>query len=286
MTRTDFGYEFAYIAVVDAYKWWINSDFGFLQATGVLAADGSETGVAVGTFDVTTMRRIARAYTVNRNIPAHAADAEGQRLAQALQAADVETWLCKPFAERAKCLADFVRSNPVQLEADANGKVTERQLASALSKLTWFLRPRDWTIFDKFVGAAVLGRDQAGIAQMTAYYETLAPTWGKVSTQLVDEVDKAGLCPLLGYRVADKYLFAQGVGMYRSALRKNGEAYDKVDSSLTLAQRFQSGAVQTLLTASRATGQVLSLHMGDTLSSLAAAVSPILSASAWIKDPA
>lgn len=285
MTQTDIAYEFAYIAVVDAYKWWINSDFGFLQATGVLAADGSETGVAVGTFDVTTMRRIARAYTVNRNIPAHQADAEGQRVAQALQAVDVEKWLRKPFAKRAEDLADFVRNNPVQLKADADGNVTERQLASALSKLTWFLRPRDWTIFDKFVGAAVLGRDQAGIAQMTAYYDKLAPAWSEVSKQLVAEVEKAGLCPLLGYRIADKYLFAHGIGMYRPAVRKNGVTYDKFDPSLTLAQRFQSGSVQTLLTASRATGQVLSLHMGDTLSSLAAAVSPILSASAWIKDP-
>ena len=33
--------DFADLAVLDAYKWWIGSDFGFLQLTGVLDQDGN-----------------------------------------------------------------------------------------------------------------------------------------------------------------------------------------------------------------------------------------------------
>ncbi len=29
-------YDFALLAVIDAYKWWISSDYGFLRLTGAV----------------------------------------------------------------------------------------------------------------------------------------------------------------------------------------------------------------------------------------------------------
>lgn len=69
--------DFAFLAVVDAYCWWLNHDFGFLVATKMIDLDGNRTGGGVGKYDLDIMRRIERAYSVSRNIPAH--DAEVRR---------------------------------------------------------------------------------------------------------------------------------------------------------------------------------------------------------------
>lgn len=277
---------FAFLSVVDAYKWWINSDFGILQATGILDANGIRTNRPTGTFDLQTMRQIARAYTVNRNIPAHNNDAAGQAVVDALCAPETAKWLESPFPERAERLADFVKANTVALAPNEKGEVLNHELASAYSKLSWFLRPEDWTIFDKYVGAAVLRREQAGLDQMNSYYAALAPRWRQTSAALIEAVERQGLPGQLGYRIADKYLFYQGIGMYEPDLRKSGKPFDKLNPRTTTDQRLLSPAVQASLASLTATERVLSQHMGDSLRRLAEDVAPILSASQWIQDPA
>lgn len=277
---------FAFMAVIDAYKWWMNCDFRFLQATGVLDASGNRSNRAVGSFELPIMRSIARAYTVSRNIPAHDDDAAGQTLVRILCAPETAEWLLLPFAERADELAKFVAANKVTLVPDKNGHQPQRQLASALSKLTWFLRPEDWTIFDKYVGAAVLRRDKAGLEQMRNYYPALAETWRETAGALVECTERRGLPGLLGYRIADKYLFFQGIGMYAPANRKSGELTERLDPAADPGQRLRAPAVQTSLSALTATEQVLSRHMGHILRQLADDVAPVLADSHWIKEPA
>ena len=74
----------------------------------------------------------------------------------------------------------IIDSYPVKLRAN-KGKIEERRLASAFTKLTWFLQPDDWTIFDRNVGAAVLRSADTGSAQMAAYYKQIAQNWSCVS---------------------------------------------------------------------------------------------------------
>ncbi|MBZ7924364.1 hypothetical protein LAC81_26925 [Ensifer adhaerens] len=96
-----------------------------------------------------------------------------------------------------------------------DGNNSERQLASALSKLSWFMHPEGWTIFDKYVGAAVIGQDGSGLAQMSAFYQKLAPSWEARSKEVCGAAELAGFHPFLGYRIIDKYLYCHGLGMYR-----------------------------------------------------------------------
>ncbi len=80
--------DFAELAVIDAYRWWVGTHFGFLQATGILSADGREAAVSTGTMDRELLRRIAGAYSVSRNIPAHSLDQEGIKLATMMNSSE------------------------------------------------------------------------------------------------------------------------------------------------------------------------------------------------------
>ena len=275
MDDTELQNDFAFLAVVDAYKWWINADFGFLQETGILNSEGNRSAAQVGKIDAKLMRRIAREYTVSRNIPAHSDDLEAATLVKALSNPALHRDLSKPFKARAEALIKFVADNPVSLAPNAKGEVKTRQLASALSKLTWFLSPEDWTIFDKFVGVAVLRKSTTSGKQMGSYYSTLAKNWNEVSSGLCQAAENHGLNPLLGYRIADKYLFCHGVGMFDPAT-------GKLDGASTLREKAKHPSVLSLRKSLSATEKVLSQHMGHRLRAISAEVAPILARSGWV----
>ncbi|TXR49458.1 hypothetical protein [Phyllobacterium endophyticum] len=107
--------DFAYLAVVDAYRWWINHDFGFLQATRMIGADGKRTGRIVGEYDLQTMRRIARAYSVSRNIPSHDSAIEAEKVVEHLNGVKLTDFSRLKFEERASKLVKFVKHNPAAL---------------------------------------------------------------------------------------------------------------------------------------------------------------------------
>lgn len=276
--------DFSRLAVIDAYRWWINADFGFLQQTGILARNGERSTLETGSLNETVLRRIARAYSVSRNIPSYDADAQATVIVNALRDADLKADLCKPFACRATALVGFTRRTPVVLAPNKNGKVVERALASALSKLTWFLRPEDWTIFDRFVGVAVLRKTGVGTSQMRDYYQKLSSTWGKTSAAICDAAEDHGFNRLLGYRIADKYLFCHGVGMFRAQSDLVGNTAERLDVRATIAQKLSHPSVLTMRESLLATEQALAVHLGDRLTSLAQAVAPTLAKAGWTND--
>jgi len=276
--------DFALLAVVDAYKWWINADFGFLQETGILNSSGKRSTLETGSLNEDIMRRIARAYSVSRNIPSHDADTQATVIVDALNGPDLRIHLCKPLPCRAKALVDFTREDPVALLADEKGRIRKRELASALSKLTWFLRPEEWTIFDRFVGVAVLRKTRVGTEQMQSFYQKLAGTWDQTQAALCDAAEDHGFNPLLGYRIADKYLFCHGVGMFKTHADHIGKSTVRLDAASTLAERLSHPSVHKIRISLLASEQVLSVHLGDKLKSLAKAVAPSLSQAGWTTD--
>jgi hypothetical protein len=278
--------DFARLAVLDAYKGWITTDFGFLQLTGVLDPAGVAIDTELGRFNAHTMRKIAKAYTVSRNIPAHEDDRQGVQLAEFLCSSEVTQVLKLPFARRAEGLTDLVHRNPVVLAENKNGENVKRKIASAFSKLTWFLRPNDWTIFDKYVGAAALREEGTGPKQMRAYYEALRRTWTATSTALVDASVAHGMNSLLGLRIVDKYLFLHGIGMYRRATGKDGSPKDKLDPLSTISDRLTHLTVISARRSLMSFAQALPRDLREELFSLADDVAPVLMASGWIDDPA
>ena len=99
--------DFAFLAVLDAYKWWITNDFGFLQLTRFLDENG-EIGRKMGRYEASVMRRIARAYMVSRNIPSHEEDKQAHHLAALLNSKGMQSILQLPFEQRAITFKDFI----------------------------------------------------------------------------------------------------------------------------------------------------------------------------------
>ncbi len=274
--------DFAFLAVVDAYRWWINHDFGFLQATKMIAADGKRTGRAVGEYDLQTMRRIARAYSVSRNIPSHDSEVEGAKVVEHLNGDELKGFSGLKFNERATKLVKFVNENPVALKASSGEeKQKRRALASALSKLTWFLNPEDWTIFDKYVSAAVSRCGGAGVGLMEKFYEDLSKEWSGTLNGIEEELKHRGFDCWLASRIVDKYLFYHGVGMFETS----ADGKQRIAEKATLTEKLQRPAVESMRHSLKASAQVLRGHLGSKLEDLAIAVAPILKSANWTKDP-
>ncbi len=253
----------AVLAVVDAYKWWLNSDFRLLQLTGILDHRGERTSSSVGKFDTTVMRQIARSYTVSRNIPSRDKDAQADNLVEILNESARELVL-KPFKDRASALACLIRSNPVTVIV--KGKTQQRQLASAYSKLTWFLQPDDWTIFDRYVGLAVCGGGAGGIDQMESFYAKLSTGWEETKSALAFASAVNGFHPLLGNRIIDKWLFLQGLSSSISGTKRKGM------SIAAVAEVHQSLF---------ATKLALGPHVGPQITKLAREADSILHKTNW-----
>lgn len=269
--------DFAQLAVLDAYKWWIVHDFGFLQLTGVLDADGKRTE-RTGKLTGDTLRTIARAYSVNRNVPL----GDDQGLANKL-AGDLnnipENHLSLSLAQRAKALCTWVAVNPLEYRKRGSGEAQSKMVASAASKLTWFMAPEGWTIFDKFVGAAVLGKPGSGVQQMRSFYKSIADTWDEAAAQLAHASAAHGFSPLLGARIADKFLFLNGLGMMHLP---EGRKTETVDKDAGEEEQLTRASVVTARSALNSFAAALPENLRQNLGSLGEAVGPTLKKAGWV----
>jgi hypothetical protein len=75
--------DFPQLAVIDAYKWWISSDYGFLRMTGAIDVRGQLSGQDASSIDTKRLRKIAQAYSVSRNIPSDQTDSQAQLVVDA-----------------------------------------------------------------------------------------------------------------------------------------------------------------------------------------------------------
>ncbi|WP_145978422.1 hypothetical protein [Tistrella mobilis] len=161
--------EMSLMAVIDAYRGWITADYVILRLTGVLSKNGDRSDNDIGCIDTDTLKYILKEYSISRNIKIEG-DARC-RLVDKLNSNCMRRILERKFTERAKFLCEFSDKN----------RIENRKINSAYSKLTWFLRPEDWTMFDKFVNSAVLRRNQSNMKEC---YENISKFWDENSSAL------------------------------------------------------------------------------------------------------
>lgn len=204
--------DFALLATIDAYKWWISTDYGFLCLTGALDSSRAPSERGIPGINRVSLRKIARAYSVSRNIPSDEMESQAQEVVDLFMKSPPPELRSQDLLTRAEVLTDLSKKTPMLVKRKKH--TAKRQLASALSKLSWFVHPEGWTMFDKYVGAAIIGKDGSGLAQMSAFYQKLAPSWQACSVEICSTTKSAGFHPYLGYRIIDKYFFCHGLGMY------------------------------------------------------------------------
>lgn len=145
-----------YVAVIDHARVWIGAD-GFR----LKMVEENQ-----GRFDGPILRRIARDYSVGRGIHASENGADGAADGLARLANNLADRWPNGLYDRAEACAELAKK--------AEGKYTHGFQASLMTKLMWFLKPKDWTVFDQFAAKGV-GIPNGGdsIARMLDYYREL-----------------------------------------------------------------------------------------------------------------
>lgn len=189
------------LAVAEAYRWWINTDYSFLRLTGTIDEKGMPTPENAR-MSVPVMRVIASAYSVRRNVPKD--DKEAHLFAQWLSSKEFAAINHQPFSERYQAIWEGIQG----WKGEKDGR---KATASAVSKLAWFLNPQDWTIYDQIVVSGVLGRKTSNPAAcFLSFYRKLAENWEPAARSVSDCCAKFELSPYFGFRVIDKFLYTQG----------------------------------------------------------------------------
>ncbi|MPS68670.1 hypothetical protein ACLIMP_17460 [Novosphingobium aerophilum] len=215
------------LAFVDAWRWWLTCDHAFWSEAQKRKC-----------VDVAFVRAVGQPYRVNRNIRVAKLDhptqifTKGKREGQAKQVRDPTDPHALAFSkminelnyeenaslsQRGKALAEALAENHSAIAGTP---------ASAASKVNWFLRPKGWTMFDRFVSIAVLGSHQSSVAGMAQFFDALDK---RDFAKKLAEVRQAIASPfpeILAERVIDKYLFLMGL---RYSQRKSFEEEEGAD---------------------------------------------------------
>ena len=164
------------------------------------------------------LRRIAKRYHVNRGIRRLENDQDdliGKELARILcrdakKHKDMQIFKrWKSTRELAEECRDEMEKQLRDNEQPPNGEVDP--IVSAVTKLTWFLAPGGWTMFDRFAREALGVRETGAENQAEAFYRQLCERRfckhvADVKKVLVD----GHFSGLFGERVIDKYLMLAG----------------------------------------------------------------------------
>lgn len=196
------GQPLLYWAVVEHYRTWIVDDGllrNSLQAPNQILSSEQ-------------LRSIARKYGVNRGIYAidkepddstkAASDGNAAKLAKLLNAR-AGNWPKGMMARANHCL---------QLAKDAEeADLTRGVLLSAMTKIMWFLKPDEWTMYDTFASNALNLKERGRTERFNAFYRTLSDLEFLAAAASVKSVlDRHDLTFLWGERVLDKFLMLAG----------------------------------------------------------------------------
>lgn len=166
-----------------------------------------------GTLKAPILRRIAERYRVNRGIrrlEGGKGDPIGEELAEILTAA-VPDLADRPIRDRwnaTESVAEDCRR--AMQQRFKNHKV--KPIVSGVTKLTWFLAPRGWTMYDRLTRESVGVGRMATAKQATEFYDQLSRRQFCSRVETMQAVLKDhGFENLFAERVIDKFLMLAGL---------------------------------------------------------------------------
>lgn len=218
---------------------------------------------------VPLLRRIAKEYNVNRgiaaadnskvNIEAHAisaTDPSAELLCVLLNKAS-ENWPVGLLARATTCanLVDSAKTQNIGVFVKRRKKsqsqsITQNEIASAITKLLWFLKPHGWTMFDN-EAATGLGIPEMGRRErMLQFYQRLHDLgFQALHDDMAAVIERHNFNSILAARIVDKVLMA------RSTLTASANEIDDEDAFLKLLP-------SDLATKTKALGLELHQHFG------------------------
>lgn len=167
-----------------AYKSWLETDANFW----------CDIGGNPSALNKEKLREIGRVFLVNRTIPKNDEARIIGVITSSGQADDI------PIERRAAQISRV-------LEASGSNA------ASAVSKISWFIWPSGWTMYDRLAARAVIGNPQANaLTKFERFYATLALRgWDDILAKVRQSLSNHGFRPLLAERTVDKFLMLSGM---------------------------------------------------------------------------
>lgn len=182
--------EPGFAAICESVRWWFNFDGPQLrkierQREGMMMDDA---------------RRIALTYNFARNLPTE--------YARARQVVDeVNAYRGKVYATLGE-RADRIEATVLQLQREG---ATTKRLVSGVTKLTWFVSPKDWTPFDRLAATAIGAKNADTLARMRNYYRKLDEIGFLGFARRIDRLSSGTpFAAIGGTRILDKFLMFRG----------------------------------------------------------------------------
>lgn len=183
-----------YYAVVEHVRSWLSEDGGFRAA--IDDAEGRINGYQV--------RRISIIYNVSRGLTA--GNGNGDQAAN-----DLASLLNSYHGMWSNDLRDRAQQCAEIAEQAKRSGYTKGNQASAITKFSWFVRPSNWTVFDRFVANALKVNESTAIARMKQFYEVAHELNFLTHASVIGEViSGCQILNLSGARVLDKLLMLRG----------------------------------------------------------------------------
>lgn len=199
-----------YWATLAYVRWWLAVDGPLLGALK------TERG-----FTAPLLRRVAVRYNVNRGLLQPKGQCRGQDRAAdgviALLRDAEKTWPADLAGRAAKCV------EVAEKALDENH--TDKLQVSGVSKFMWFLKPEEWTLFDRFTAAGMgIPAHWDRRSQFEAFYAALAEADFVGAVRRIQAVIASSSLPKLpASRVLDALLMARGQrGAARHEIEESG----------------------------------------------------------------
>ena len=194
------------IALTEHYLCWLAGDGEDYHQIHDKDRDGGRLAPSV-------LRRIAKRYNVNRGIirpKGTKGDPSAKKLAEILTDATTELrdLEIRDRWRETRSVAEDCR----QAMEDCFSGTEVKQIVSGVTKLTWFLAPRGWAMFDSFAGKAVgVGQRNKAEERAEEFYDQLSSRGFCDHVNKVQEVlNHHHFEYLFAERVIDKFLMLVG----------------------------------------------------------------------------
>ena len=182
-----------YWSTVAYARWWLGED---ASLCGLVAANKNRLNPSI-------MAAIALPYNVARGLPGKPKKHAREQIVALLNKRSSD------WPDRLVERAEFCKS--IAAELVSKGYVKNHQV-SAVSKMMWFLKPQNWTMFDSYAADGMeIPRSPTGPVRMTSFYEKLdALGFEAVNNGLCEIVAKSPWSSIPAVRVLDTFLMRRG----------------------------------------------------------------------------
>ncbi|MGR4844596.1 hypothetical protein ACIPSK_18550 [Rhizobium sp. LARHSG275] len=192
------------LAAIRYWWWWASHDLAYLKRIG-----------QTGAIDAQLVRSIAKDYGIARGIRKEKNDPDGEisarratRIAEAVNRRNRDFSACESMTDRFNLCLDIVTE--LKGNHDDNDRLTHYDLVSGVTKLSWFVAPDGWTMFDRLAAEALGIKSGTAREKAVKFYERLANAEFAALTQEMNAaLEHNGLAArhFHAERIVDQYLW-------------------------------------------------------------------------------